>query len=370
MGRSPLSVLRVVGFNLIPWAWKFRLFFVPIALIVIAAACYATPPVADFTWVEDTWACGRVQFTSTASDPDGGTVLWFHWNFGFGSFVGLPEGAENPLIVFPGSAGDTYNVTLRVTKPGGESTEITKVVTLSCTGNHAPWLQGVQVTQPADGTSAHFYVDYYDPDGDDPVLHQLVIDQVGAYQMWELSGSPDGVNGATYRCDVTGLQPGTYSYSFEFEDPEGVQALAYRTTANLVIAGDTSPPTPNPMTWHMEPDPVSTTEIDMMATPASDASGVEYYFDETTGNGHDSGWQSSDYYTDSGLTPGVQCCYRVRARDTSSNQNATDWSIEQCATTPASLPPAQIWDFNASDGEDGKSTLSWTNPSDADLVRC
>ena len=33
-----------------------------------------------------------------------------------------------------------------------------------------------------------------------------------------------------------------------------------------------------------------------------------------------------------------------------------------------STPPALITDFNASDGEDGQSTLTWTNPGDSDLA--
>jgi hypothetical protein len=32
-------------------------------------------------------------------------------------------------------------------------------------------------------------------------------------------------------------------------------------------------------------------------------------------------------------------------------------------------PPALVTDFNASDGEDSQSTLTWTNPSDADLAQ-
>jgi V8-like Glu-specific endopeptidase len=96
---------------------------------------------------------------------------------------------------------------------------------------------------------------------------------------------------------------------------------------------DTTPPTPNPMTWSVYPH--ETSSISMTATTASDVSGVEYYFDETTGNagGSDSGWQDSASYTDSGLSPGTQYCYRVKARDKSSNHNETGWSSTECVTT-------------------------------------
>ncbi|MHC4187137.1 MAG: hypothetical protein ACYSRQ_02990, partial [Planctomycetota bacterium] len=57
-------------------------------------------------------------------------------------------------------------------------------------------------------------------------------------------------------------------------------------------APDTTPPMPDPMTWASVPAADSDTAISMTATTASDPSGVEYYFDETTGNpgGNDSGW--------------------------------------------------------------------------------
>jgi hypothetical protein len=45
----------------------------------------------------------------------------------------------------------------------------------------------------------------------------------------------------------------------------------------------------------------------MTATTASDPSGVEYNFDETSGNpgGTDSGWQDSTSYADTGLNSGT-----------------------------------------------------------------
>jgi len=103
------------------------------------------------------------------------------------------------------------------------------------------------------------------------------------------------------------------------------------------VAGgpDTTPPTPDPMTWATPPYATGESSIAMVATTASDPSGVEYYFDETSGNpgGSDSGWQDSTSYTDTGLQAGTQYCYTVRARDKSPNQNTTADSSTECATT-------------------------------------
>jgi subtilisin family serine protease len=96
---------------------------------------------------------------------------------------------------------------------------------------------------------------------------------------------------------------------------------------------DTNPPTPNPMTWATPPYATGTISIAMVATTAFDLSGMEYYFACTAGGGHDSGWQASTIYEDTGLTPGTQYTYTVTARDKSVNQNATAPSTAESATT-------------------------------------
>jgi hypothetical protein len=97
---------------------------------------------------------------------------------------------------------------------------------------------------------------------------------------------------------------------------------------------DTNAPTPDPLTWASVPSALSHTAITMTATTATDASGVEYYFDETSGNpgATDSGWQASPSYIDGSLSP-TQYTYRVKARDLSPNQNQTSWSSSESATT-------------------------------------
>lgn len=98
---------------------------------------------------------------------------------------------------------------------------------------------------------------------------------------------------------------------------------------------DDLPPSPDPMQWQAAPSASSSNSITMTAVTAFDSSGVEYFFEETSGNpgGDDSGWQSSPTYTDTGLSQGTSYAYRVRARDRSLNQNTTDWSILETAET-------------------------------------
>jgi len=101
------------------------------------------------------------------------------------------------------------------------------------------------------------------------------------------------------------------------------------------IAGlpDTAAPTPDPMRFASPPAATGPGTISMTATADDDESGVEYYFTCTAGDCHDSGWQSSTSYTDTGLSGSTQYTYTVKARDLSPNRNETAASAGATATT-------------------------------------
>jgi beta-glucanase (GH16 family) len=97
-------------------------------------------------------------------------------------------------------------------------------------------------------------------------------------------------------------------------------AFGYFTTGGE--PDDTTPPSPDPMTWAKKPHS-SGNAVAMEAFPAYDSSGVQYYFTCTAGGGHNSGWQDSRFYVDTGLSAGVVYTYTVKASDVSVNLNET-----------------------------------------------
>ncbi|MHC4083807.1 MAG: alkaline phosphatase [Planctomycetota bacterium] len=136
-----------------------------------------------------------------------------------------------------------------------------------------------------------------------------------------------------------------------------------------VAVPDTVPPTPDPMTWASVPYATGSRSIAMLATTAIDDSGVEYYFTCTAGGGHDSGWQDSPAYEDTGLTPETSYTYTVKARDKSTNQNETQPSTEASATTDPPSAPGEATDPTPTDGQtrvNNRSViLSWIAGTDA-----
>ena len=97
---------------------------------------------------------------------------------------------------------------------------------------------------------------------------------------------------------------------------------------------DTTVPEPNITSWQVPPVTTSTSSIYMEAATATDTqNGVEYYFQCTSGDGPDSGWQYGNVFEPDGLSMGTQYSYSAKARDTSANLNEAGWSTPVTATT-------------------------------------
>lgn len=109
---------------------------------------------------------------------------------------------------------------------------------------------------------------------------------------------------------------------------------------------DLASPTPRPLSWESAPAETGATTITMTASTANDTNGVQYYFTNTTiANGsHDSGWQDSPVFTDTGLNAETFYSYTVKARDKSVNQNESSPSALTTAVGYTSWESGISWE--------------------------
>jgi hypothetical protein len=122
-------------------------------------------------------------------------------------------------------------------------------------------------------------------------------------------------------------------------------------------AGDLTPPTPDPLTWSQVPTPAADGSIMMIADIATDDVPVEYFFTNTV-NGSVSGWQSSEIWTDTGLTDGQSYSYKVKTRDTSANLNETAWSSEESITADGTILLYESFELPVVSGRAANGTYS------------
>ena len=312
--------------------------------IVVSASGGApdtTPPMPDpMTWATAPNATGEnsIDMTATtASDPSG--VQYY-----FDETTGGPGGTDSG---WQSSASYTDSGLTAATQYCYEVTARDQSVNLNETAasaNQCATTDAPDTTPPSPDPMTWASAPNATGENSIDMVATTASDPSGVeYNFDETSGNPGGTDSGwqdnTSYTD-NGLNAGTqYCYEVMARD-KSVNHNSTAASSNQCAttdAPDTTPPTPDPMTWASVPAAASSSQIDMTATTASDPSGVEYSFDETSGNpgATDSGWQASASYSDIGLDADTQYCYRVQARDQSVNQNATAWSTTECATTEA-----------------------------------
>jgi hypothetical protein len=195
---------------------------------------------------------------------------------------------------------------------------------------------------------------YYDDNGSRVTMASKTVHPGDDYAEYTLAFRADDVPASVGR--TVGL---------EFDNVDGATSWAgfdnVRLSTSIPQTPDSTPPSPNPMTWATVPYATGSGSIAMVATTAIDESGVEYYFSCISGGGHDSGWQVGTFYQDTGLAPLTAYTYTVKARDQSPSLNQTAESTAESATTGPSgggLPYAD--GFESGDFAAGHWTTSGT----------
>ncbi|MHC5117024.1 MAG: CotH kinase family protein, partial [Planctomycetota bacterium] len=138
---------------------------------------------------------------------------------------------------------------------------------------------------------------------------------------------------------------GTIKVRFRYNGVSGWQADV--AIDDIEISGwvdedDTTPPIPNPAEFDTVPAADSATSISMTATTGTDFSPpIEYSFIETSGNpgATNSGWTTSNTYTDEGLNPGTPYTYTVQMRDNSQTGANTGTASSGLSATTLGIVP-------------------------------
>jgi subtilisin family serine protease len=165
----------------------------------------------------------------------------------------------------------------------------------------------------------------------------------------------------------TGLTSGV-QYAYRVRARDGVGNMTEWSPVRY--AGlDSTPPAPAPFIETIFAS--SETSITMIASTVFDESDVEYFFENTSVAGHNSGWQDDPNYTDPNLLPDTEYSYRVKARDKSPRANETKWSEEVTARTLPSpdldppTPNPMEWDPTQDpNGFDGRPRETLIDPND------
>ena len=151
-----------------------------------------------------------------------------------------------------------------------------------------------------------------------------------------------------FNINMVALADGTYTHYATVTD--SVASNATSSINTFTVAPDSTAPTPDPMTFAVNPSALDATRMVMTATNAIDAfsTPVQYYFTNTV-NGNTSGWILSTVWTNTGLMGGTTYGYQVKARDAVLNETAFS-TIVYAAPYPRTLN----WDGGTADiGIDG-----------------
>jgi len=243
------------------------------------------------------------------------------------------DGGKFPALASYYEIGTTDIISKGITWSASGDENISNLVTFNVPGGTADILPNPPVWEitPSGISASAMAMEGKAPDTapDPPTEYKFTCVTDGAFTSdWRL--------GTTYT--GTGMLDNTeYVWTLTQRDASGF-TTDISPTATGTTFQDVTPPDPSPMTWDTEPYTDTEFTNTMVATTATDAEvpPVEYYFEETTGSGSSSSWQSSTTYVDAVLKPDTPCTYRVKARDSATTPNETEWSDIMEVTTSSS----------------------------------
>jgi len=189
------------------------------------------------------------------------------------------------------------------------------------------------------------------------------------FQCISLGGHDSGWQDESNYTD-TGLTAGTeYSYIVKARNKANLLETASSDLRSATtFPADTTPPGPDPATWDTEPYVSSAGSIRMVATTASDESGVEYFFACTSNAAYSSNWQDSPVYQVTSLPKGTYS-FVVRVRDKSPNRNTTGDSVQTAIDLQPPTPDPMQWESEPKEVYHGGGTQDyWAEMTAAEAI--
>lgn len=208
-------------------------------------------PMADFTYAD------TIQFSGTATDPDGDAIASWRWTFGDGATANT----QNATHQYPN--GGTFQVTLTVTDEHGVTGSKTKTITVEGPPNEPPTIDEVTADpeNPAVDQNVQFAATVTDPDQPAGTAFGYV---------WDFDDEETSTLAApTHSYD----EAGTFTVTLTVTDAQGAT-----DTATIEITVGNEPPTLTGVT--ATPAAAGTgEEVEFRATGASDPDGdaIDHY---------------------------------------------------------------------------------------------
>jgi len=313
----------------------------------------ATPPSPDpSTWATAPYATGTtsIRMVATLATDPSGVEYYFRETSGH---AGATDSGWQDSNVYEDtglapSTTYTYQVRARDKSANQNETDPSDPASAPTDADTtAPTISSFSISPAAVTLGGSFLVVYTVSDSGGSGLNSVELWRTDDTNAWP--SQPVATNSASGNGPVTGYisdyppSVGNWCYGIYVVDTAGNRTPVTEPAYVVVNPPDTTPPTPNPSTWATVPHGTGSHSISMVATAAADPSGVEYYFDEMSGNpgATDSGWQNSNVYEDTGLAPGMLYIYEVKTRDKSVNHNEGVYSASASAATAS--PVYRFW---------------------------